>query len=140
MRTYRRKDGTILPVLVEERLLRDDLEQISGIRCTFQDILERKKAEEALKASQQRLSQIIDFLPDATMVIDLDGKVIAWNRAIEEMTGVRAEDILGKGDYEYAIPFYGEKRPVLIDLVGKWDKKIEEKYRVCKKGRGITGF
>ncbi len=133
VRTYRRKDGTILPVLVEDRLLRDDREKISGIRCTFQDIMERKKAEEALKASQQRLSQIIDFLPDATMVIDLDGKVIAWNRAIEEMTCVRAEDILGKGDYEYAIPFYGEKRPVLIDLVGKWDKEIEKKYRYVKK-------
>ena len=67
------------------------------------------------------------------MVIDLDGKVIAWNRAIEEMTGIRAEDILGKGDYEYAIPFYGERRPVLIDLVGKWDKEIEKKYRYVKK-------
>jgi PAS domain S-box-containing protein len=133
VRTYRRKDETILPVLVEDRLLRDDREHISGIRSTFQDIMERKKAEEALKASQQRLSQIIDFLPDATMVIDLDGKVIAWNRAIEEMTGVRAEDILGKGDYEYAIPFYGEKRPVLIDLVSKWDKEIEKKYRYVKK-------
>ena len=35
---------------------------------------------------------------------------------MEEMTGVLAEDMLGKGDYEYAIPFYGEKRPLLIDL------------------------
>jgi len=90
-----------------------------------------KKERQALE--QQRLAQIVDFLPDATMVIDTEGKVIAWNRAIEQMTGVKAEDMLGKGDYEYAIPFYGERRPILIDLVGRWDKKIEEKYQYVKK-------
>ena len=46
------------------------------------------------------------------MVIDREGKVIAWNKAIEDMTGVRAEEMLGKGNYEYAIPFYGERRPM----------------------------
>jgi two-component system, cell cycle sensor histidine kinase and response regulator CckA len=90
-----------------------------------------KKEHHALE--QQRLTQIVDFLPDATMVIDTEGRVIAWNRAIEQMTGVKAEDMLGKGDYEYAVPFYGERRPVLIDLVGQWDKEIEEKYRYVKK-------
>ena len=99
----------------------------------IRDISEAKRAQEALKASQERLSQIISFLPDATFVIDLEGKVIAWNRAIEAMTGVKAEEILGKGDYEYAIPFYGERRPILIDLACKPNKEIEEKYQYVKK-------
>lgn len=80
------------------------------------DITERKQAEEALRETQRRLTDIIEFLPDATLVIDKDGKVIAWNRAIESMTGVRSEDMLGKGNYEYALPFYGERKPILIDL------------------------
>ena len=58
---------------------------------------------EAFTESAQRSSQIIDFLPDATFAIDTAGKVIAWNRAIEEMTGVSAEEMLGKGDYEYKV-------------------------------------
>ena len=62
-------------------------------------------------------TSIIDFLPDATLVVDKKGKVIAWNKAIERMTGVKRADILGMGDYAYSIPFYGEKRPILIDLV-----------------------
>ena len=99
----------------------------------IRDISEAKRAQRALKASQQRLSQIINFLPDATMVIDLEGKVIAWNRAIEHITGIKAREMLGKGNYEYAIPFYGERRPVLIDLVGQWNKEIEEKYQYVKK-------
>jgi PAS domain S-box-containing protein len=92
------------------------------------DITKRKQAEEALRESERRLSDIIDFLPDATLAIDLKGKVIAWNRAIEEMTGVNASDMLGKGDYEYALPFYSVRRPILIDLVLKPDKDIEWSY------------
>jgi PAS domain S-box-containing protein len=92
------------------------------------DITKRKQAEEALRESERRLADIIDFLPDATLAVDLQGKIIAWNHAIEEMTGVKAEEIIGKGGYEYAVPFYGEKRPILIDLVLKPDKKIEQSY------------
>ncbi|HET6460393.1 MAG TPA: PAS domain S-box protein [Syntrophales bacterium] len=92
------------------------------------DVTERKWAEDALRESERRLADIIDFLPDATLAIDLEGKIIAWNRAIEEMTDVKAADILGKGDYEYALPFYGIRRPILVDLVLKPDKKIERSY------------
>jgi PAS domain S-box-containing protein len=92
------------------------------------DVTERKQAEEALRESERRLADIIDFLPDATLAIDRQGKVIAWNRAIEEMTGVKAHEILGKGDYEYALPFYAVRRPILLDLVLKPDKKIERSY------------
>ena len=70
----------------------------------------------ALEAGLRQLTQVIDFLPDATFVIDKAGKVIAWNKAIEIMTGIRRQDILGKGDYAYAIPFYGRPRPILIDF------------------------
>ncbi len=93
----------------------------------------RKRAEEALRESEQNLHDIIDFLPDATYVIDQNGKVIAWNRAIEEMTGVKASDILGKGDYEYAIPFHGRRRPLLIDLVFLSTLELKEKYPSVKK-------
>ncbi|MDZ7698135.1 MAG: MASE3 domain-containing protein [Deltaproteobacteria bacterium] len=86
-----------------------------------------------LKASRQHLGQIIDFLPDATFVIDRKGRVVAWNRAMEKMTGVKAGEIVGKGDYEYAIPFYGERRPMLINLVTAWDQETQEIYQYVKK-------
>jgi PAS domain S-box-containing protein len=94
----------------------------------WRDITERRRAEEALKAAHRQLMDIIEFLPDATFVIDLEKRVIAWNRAIEEMTGVKKEDILGKGDYAYAVPFYGEPRPVTIDLVLEWDEERLKQY------------
>ena len=87
-----------------------------------------KESESILRESEHRLNDIINFLPDATFVIDLEGRVSTWNKAMEEMTGVKAADILGKGNYEYALPFYHERRPILIDLVLKPDSEIESKY------------
>jgi GAF domain-containing protein len=68
--------------------------------------LDNARLYSAAQETQRRLTDIINLLPDATLVIDGEGHVIAWNRAIEEMTGITAEEMLGKGDYEYAIPFY----------------------------------
>ena len=80
------------------------------------EITERKRAERALQESEQKLTDIINLLPDATLVIDEKGKITYWNMAMEEMTGIKAIDMIGKGNYEYALPFYGERRPILIDL------------------------
>lgn len=81
--------------------------------------LERKKAEEALRAAHQRLLDIIEFLPDPTFVVDKERKVIAWNRAIEEMTGVSQEDIIGTDKYADVLPFYNSQKqePILIDMI-----------------------
>jgi PAS domain S-box-containing protein len=97
-----------------------------------------KVTEESLNQSKQRLANIIDFLPDATFAIDMSGKVIIWNRAIEEMTGVKARDIVGKGDYEYAIPFYGSRRPILINLILNPNLRFDESvYAFVRREEGI---
>jgi PAS domain S-box-containing protein len=92
-----------------------------------------------LHAAMQRFVDIVEFLPDATFVIDRNNRVIAWNKAIEIMTGVKKIDILGKGNYEYSIPFYGKKQPILIDLFNINEKEIESKYIYVKReGKCIT--
>ncbi|MHB8202151.1 MAG: PAS domain S-box protein [Desulfomonilaceae bacterium] len=96
------------------------------------DILSRKESEDALKESERRLAQIIEFLPDATMVIDVQGKLIAWNQAMENLTGIEASSMLGKGDYEYALPFYGQRRPVMLDLVIQDDQEASSEYVYCR--------
>jgi len=105
--------------------------------ASLMDITVLKQAEEKLKESERFLSDVINFLPDATFVIDGDGKVIAWNRAIEEMTGVAAAEMIGKGNYEHAIPFYGERRPILIDLALKPDRRYEATYVSTERGETV---
>ncbi len=63
--------------------------------------------------SKQLLSEVIKYLPDATFAIDLNGKVIAWNSAIEEMTGTLKDDILGEGSYVYSKLFHEEHHSCL---------------------------
>ena len=120
---------------------RDESGAITHYQGIILDISEHKAAEKALAQSERRLADIISFLPDSTFVIDLEGRVIAWNRAMEEMTGVLAGDIIGRGDYEYAIAFYGERRPILIDLALKPDIGKEHRYypMVRREGDAIFG-
>lgn len=99
-----------------------------AILGTAFDITEHKHAQEELKESRKLLADIINFLPDPTFAINRRGEVIVWNRAIEELTAIKAADILGKGDYEHALPFWGERRPILADLAMEWDQSYEGRY------------
>jgi len=103
------------------------------------DITSKKKYAERLNEERQKLLDIIEFLPDATFVISEKKEVIAWNKAIEEMTGVDHEEIIGKDDYAYSIPFYGQKRPIIIDLIFLKEEEIESKYSYVKR-EGNTLF
>lgn len=92
------------------------------------------------KIEQWVVADILNFLPDATLVIDCQGRVIAWNKAAEEMTGIKSEEILGKGDYEYSIPFYGYRRPLLVDHVLNYEQGWEDNYSYIEiKGQTIIG-
>jgi len=90
---------------------------------------ERHKLDASLRESHQLLADIYDFLPDATFVLDLEKKVIAWNRAMAEMSGVPREEMLGQGDHAYTIPFYGERRNQLLDLIDTDDDELRAKYQ-----------
>ena len=134
-----RRDGTLVDVEVWAAPVIVSGEE-TRVLALYHDLTEIKRAEEALQESQRRLADIINFMPDAVLVIDREGTIIAWNRAIEEMTGMTAEAMLGKGDYEYALPFYGARRPILIDLVTVPQKEMEEKYaHIRKEGPVLIG-
>ena len=98
------------------------------IAAIYDDVTARKQAEEELIAARRQSMAVIEFLPDAMVVVDGAGKVIAWNRAIELLTGVKKEEILGKGMDAYAVAFYGEARPVLLEMVLGGDPDIAKRY------------
>jgi len=110
-----------------------------GAIIIVRDITGEKIAEKELKESQNLLTNIIDFLPDATFAIDKKGRVIAWNKAMERLLGIKKEDMLGKGNYEYSINFYGERRPVLIDYIIGDHLELEKRYNIIeKKGNDLS--
>lgn len=122
------KDGRMLWFETNGKTVTNEQGAVMGAVFSMREITDRKIIEDSLRGAHRQLQEIIDFLPDATFVIDRDKKVIAWNRAMEKMTGVSMHAVIGKGDYEYAIPFFGERRPILIDLVGETAPRYEEQY------------
>lgn len=134
---FKRKDGKEIVCRMSVARIGERLTEGRRIVATFEDVTELKIAEQALRDSQQRLAEIIEFLPDATFAIDIEGKLIAWNRAAEELTGVKAADVLGKGDYEYALPFWGKRRPMAINLLREPDERFEKTYSVIERGENL---
>lgn len=134
-----RKDGSAFAVDGSAHLILNAEGQPTGFRGLFRDITDRKLAEERLKESERRLANIIEFLPDATFAIDLKGCIIAWNKALEMMTGIKAEAVLGKGNYEHSVHLYGDRRPILADLVLNPDPEAQNRYeRLTRKGEVLS--
>ncbi len=132
-----RKDGSTVPLNVTAKITtwngRDVLLSVST------DISERMQSEAALKESEARLQSVLNGSPILQFVIDLNHRVISWNKAIEEYSGISAADILGTD--QHWRPFYPEKRPVLADLVvdGNTDGLFKWYAGKLQKSRNVDG-
>jgi len=108
--------------------LKDTVGKVTAVLGVARDITGRKEMEDALRESRQLFSDIISFLPDPTFAIDAEGRVIAWNRAIENLLGVPSGEIIGKGNYESSFRMFGKRRPLLIDMVIRGDDPLMKKH------------
>jgi PAS domain S-box-containing protein len=119
--------GATDPIRLENEALRREVAELKAQR----DRLERAAADE--QAAQRRFVEIVEFLPDATFVIDREKRIVAWNRACEALTGVSLEALRGRGDHAYAEPFWGEPCPMLVDLLDAPQPEVEARYRAVKR-------
>lgn len=101
---------------IREELVAANQQQMAAEEELRTQLEESERNKNALAEAHQRLKNIIDFLPEPTFVINRQGQVELWNHAMEELTGIKARDILGRGNYEYSVPFYGRRIPILIDM------------------------
>lgn len=104
--------------------------------------VDRRNMGKAPGTIQKVLSEAFNFFDQPAFVIDREGKVIVWNKGITGLTGVKPADILGKGDWEYSIPFFGYKTPMLSDLIFQDDAAVlEHKYSIIEREKGtITAW
>jgi PAS domain S-box-containing protein len=121
-------DGNRVYAQISASLVRDE----QGIPiCTMFSIVDntsQKRIEEALRTTYDKLQDAIEFMPDPTFIVDRDNRVIAWNRALETLTGMKKESILGKADYKNAFRFYEGYRPVLVDLINMPAQELARAY------------
>ena len=110
------------------RLLGAKQVAIHELRQEQQEAAAQRRDLNSRREEDAALARSLQALPDATWIINTKGEVTVWNAAMERLSGVLASDMLGKGNYEHALPFYGERRPVLIDLALDWDARPGDHY------------
>jgi PAS domain S-box-containing protein len=92
----RHKDGSYLWVETASHALRNgETGEIDEILAITRDITERRREEEALRESEERLRRVIQDMPVMLDAMDKDGQFVAWNRECERVTGYSAEEIIG---------------------------------------------
>ncbi len=112
-----------------------------GYVLVFHNVTAKQKDKLAALQEDTFLSQIIKFIPDMLIVTDREGKIIVWNKAAEEMTGVKKELMLGKDNHEYAIPIYGKRKPFLLDVALSGKIPEGNNYSSLEyKGDTVTAF
>ena len=131
--SIQRTDGRKRNIMLCKATYTDPDGRLAGLLGVMVDISERKSAEEGLIRANKQLEDIIEFLPDATFIIDKEKRIMAWNRAMEEMTGASKRDMIGKDHLQSTVFFYGEPRPYLMDLVDKDDSELVLRYDSVKR-------
>jgi PAS domain S-box-containing protein len=94
----KRKDGSVFyadvnssPVMIAGK---------SYLLGIFRDVTERKKMEETLKASEERLKILFEYAPDAYYLSNVEGYFIDGNRAAEALSGYGKDEVVGKNMLE----------------------------------------
>ncbi|RPH86809.1 MAG: PAS domain-containing protein, partial [Deltaproteobacteria bacterium] len=106
---------------MKDRPNRDDhhAREIQSLRRQLKELrqseIKRKRAEDELKESEQRLKSVIGGSPIPAFVIGKDHHILYWNKALEELTKIKAESVIGTSQQWRA--FYSKKRPCMADLL-----------------------
>src|SRR5947207_5306323 len=88
----RRKDASTFPVEISL----SPLEEQGGVLVTaaIRDVSERKRAEEALRQSQERFRLLVEEVKDyAIFMLDPTGKIVSWNNGAQKIKGYTAKEI-----------------------------------------------
>ena len=109
-------------VRVRTAPLLDQHGTIKGCVGIVEDISEQRKMKENVEEQRKFTENMIDNAATAIFVIDNNHKVVIWNKACAELTGVPSSEMVGT-DKQWT-PFYEKKRPTLADLVidGDYDR------------------
>ncbi len=88
-------DGEYAVVQSIKTPIYDGSGKINGIQISFWDITARKRAEENLRESEEKFRTIIELSNEGMILIDEQGFIIEWNRALEQFTGILRSETIG---------------------------------------------
>ncbi|MBU1450751.1 MAG: PAS domain S-box protein, partial [Proteobacteria bacterium] len=93
---FKKKNGTPIQVAITASV-RAQNSVVLGYEGIIKDITAAKRAQEEIEQERSLVASILELVPVAIFVVDKSHKVLHWNKACEELTGWKRQDILGTG-------------------------------------------
>jgi PAS domain S-box-containing protein len=93
-RTFRRKDGSVVPVLMRHRLITDSNNEVCGMRSTLQDISALKRVEHELRQAEEKYRSIFENAIEGIFQTTPDGRFQSANPALARILGYASPDEL----------------------------------------------
>ncbi len=123
-------DGTVKWLSVNAAPLFDEQDRLHGAVASFRDITERKRAEEALRESEEKFRSLVEQSHDGVLVMDERGIVVEWNPALERIIGIDRTEAIGQPawDVQYqAVPEEKKGEMTRARIEGALRRLIETK-------------
>jgi PAS domain S-box-containing protein len=119
---YVSKSGTVINVLHNVRILRNEKGEIVGTQGIARDITQRKQVEDRLKL----YSRAMEEATDGIQVVDLEGRIVYSNKALEQMCGYSAGELTGKHVNEMGAEPEFSSRVIIPEIMrtGSWSGEI----------------
>jgi diguanylate cyclase (GGDEF)-like protein/PAS domain S-box-containing protein len=135
--SYKRRDGSRLHALLSAAAYRNARGEVLWYQGIIHDFSARKNAEDALERSEHFARTIVSSVGEGVIVYDRELRYQVWNRFMEDLTGIKAEDILGKEALEsFAhLQEYGIDSLLRRALAGERVQSDDTPYRVPETGR-----
>ena len=126
----RRHDGAVIWVRFSLRVYRDEQGKILRYEGVLEDVTDRRRAEEALRASEERFRALVQNASDLITVLELDGSLRHASPSHQRLLGHAAEDLVGGNFLDLVHP---EDRPLVVNalhcLVDLPDENLTIEYR-----------
>ncbi len=141
---FKRRDGMVVHALLSAAAYRDQTGQVLWYQGIVHDFSARKEAEDALARSEHIARTIVSSVGEGVVVYDRELRYEVWNRFMEELTGIKAEQLVGK----YALESFPHLKEYGLDtlleraLDGERVRSADTPYRVPETGRDgwVTAF
>jgi two-component system, cell cycle sensor histidine kinase and response regulator CckA len=102
------KDGRNVILEGSASLMRDNSGQPIGFCGVFRDVTEHKKADEALRESEEQYRKLYDSVSDFIFTHDAEGRFITINRATTEYLVYTPDELIGRPLPDFMLPKYRE--------------------------------
>ncbi|MBN2079349.1 MAG: PAS domain S-box protein [Spirochaetes bacterium] len=135
---YYHRDGSTVWMETAISGLRDEQGALTGLLGVSRDVTENKLSQDALRASRELYTQLVNTIPDIIAQIDMEGTILFMNDYALAISGYAKDELVGKNILLFVDP--GDRQRILesISLVIRGESRLSNEYRfVMKDGRKV---